>query len=87
MTAIGWGATEFARAASADTKSWILQKVSLTSDSTIGACKVDATKLCLKGAWNAVANQRGDTCQRDSGSAIYGYLSTTARQYCFGITR
>lgn len=61
VTAIGYGSTQYALGAASDFKSWILQKVSLNVDNTLGDCPNDANKLCVKGAYiNPVAR---DTCQ------------------------
>lgn len=61
LTAIGFGATQYAMSASADTKSWILQKVSLTVDNTLGSCSSNANKMCTKGAATSLGTR--DTCQ------------------------
>lgn len=86
LTAVGWGSTEFSLSASYDKKSWILQKTSVYTNNNLGACKAgDTYKVCVKGTWNGV--ERTDTCQRDSGGALYGYQLNTGRQHCFGVVR
>lgn len=60
-TAIGFGSTQYAMSAGADKVSWILQKVSLTVDNTLGACNGDSSRLCVKGATTAQGTK--DTCQ------------------------
>jgi Trypsin len=67
LTAIGFGSTEYAISSNFDTTSWILQKVPLTVNNTLGVCATDKTRLCLFGAFNSSNALTGDTCQRDSG--------------------
>lgn len=83
MTAIGWGSTEFAYAANSDQKSWTLRKVQLIVNSTLSLCKGNAYKMCAQGGYNIISRQHGDTCQRDSGGGVYGYMGN--RYFVFGI--
>jgi hypothetical protein len=86
LTAIGFGSTEFALGAWADRKSWILQKAQLVVNSSLSrTCSSDNTKLCAKGTLQSAIGLISDTCQRDSGGGLYGYLYN--RFYCFGIVR
>lgn len=65
LTAVGFGTTEFVLNSKGDTKSWILQKVSLYVNQTLASdCKINGT-LCAIGALSGYT--RGDTCTRDSG--------------------
>lgn len=70
-------------AADADKKSWILKKVTLTVNSTLPLCKNVPTKLCAAGVYNTITKQAGDSCQRDSGGGILGYVNN--RFQTFGI--
>lgn len=83
MTALGWGSTEYAMTASADKKSWILKKVLLTVNSTLPLCKNNDLKLCTIGNYNSITKHSKDSCQRDSGGGLYGFMSN--RFYSFGI--
>lgn len=84
MTAIGFGATEFSAGATIDKKSWILQSVRLTVNQSLNPVCTQLPKVCLQG--DIVANGgRGDTCQRDSGGGIYGYINNL--YYFMAITR
>jgi hypothetical protein len=83
MVSVGFGATEFAKAASNDPKSWILQSAYLVVDRSLSPCDSDSTKICAQGALNG--DSRADACQRDSGSGFYGYVGGLYN--IFGITR
>jgi secreted trypsin-like serine protease len=85
LTAIGFGNTQFALSASADKSSWILKKVQLKVNNTLGVCKTDATRVCALGTYNNSSKVIGDSCQRDSGSGLYGYMNN--RYYIFAIIR
>ncbi|KAG5678117.1 hypothetical protein PVAND_007816 [Polypedilum vanderplanki] len=84
MTAIGFGSTQFAMSANIDRQSWILQKVQLTVNNSLIHCQNDTRKLCAIGDFNDKIKLRGDSCQRDSGSGLYGYMRN--RYVLFGIT-
>jgi secreted trypsin-like serine protease len=80
LTAVGFGSTEYALNAENDEESWILKKVSLQSDSTLSNdCYTDV--ICTIGDANGYA--RGDTCTRDSGGPVYGYIKS--RYFYFGV--
>lgn len=84
LTAIGFGATEFSMGATIDQKSWILQSVKLTVNQDLDPVCTSLPKVCCQG--DIVANGgRGDTCQRDSGGGIYGYINNLF--YFMAITR
>lgn len=83
MTTIGFGSTEFGMSARIDKKSWTLQKVLLTVNSSLPLCKNDGNKICAKGAYNSVTKQYKDSCQRDSGGALLGIINN--RYFAFGI--
>lgn len=83
MTAIGWGSTEFAYAARSDRESWTLKKVRLTVNSSLSLCNGNPYKMCARGSYNIMSRQHGDTCQRDSGGGVFGYMSN--RYFIFGI--
>jgi secreted trypsin-like serine protease len=72
LTAVGFGATEFARSAQYDTSSWILKKVSLYTNSSLAT---DCTKTVICAAGVKTGSMRGDTCSRDSGGPVYGYVN------------
>jgi hypothetical protein len=73
LTAIGFGGTEFAMGASIDKKSWILQSVRLTVNQSLASGCNQIQKVCCQGSLSS-NGERGDTCQRDSGSGIYAYI-------------
>lgn len=70
--------------ATIDQKSWILQSARLTVNQDLDPVCTQLPKVCLQG--DLVANGgRGDTCQRDSGGGIYGYINSL--YYFMAITR
>ncbi|XP_070509532.1 phenoloxidase-activating factor 3-like [Chironomus tepperi] len=74
LTAIGFGGTEFAIGARIDTKSWILQSVTLTVNQSLASGCNQIQKVCCQGYLRS-NGERGDTCQRDSGGGIYAYIN------------
>lgn len=72
LTAIGFGATQFALSAQYDPNSWILQTTRLIVNTTLQSGCNSAARVCCQGP--LAGTGRGDTCQRDSGTGIYGYI-------------
>lgn len=83
MIAIGWGSTEYAYAAHSDRNSWTLKKVQLKVNASLPLCVENPYKMCAKGSFDLVSRQHRDTCTRDSGGGVYGYMSN--RFFIFGI--
>lgn len=85
LTAVGFGSTQFALSAKTDKRSWILQKVQLTVNNSLSRCKNESRRLCAVGNFSKKNKLKGDSCQRDSGGGLYGYMRN--RYVLFGITR
>lgn len=83
MTAMGWGSTQYAMSASADKNSWILKKVLLTVNSSLPLCINNKNKMCAIGKYNSITKQYKDSCQRDSGGGVFGFMKN--RYFCFGL--
>ncbi|KAG5679195.1 hypothetical protein PVAND_008782 [Polypedilum vanderplanki] len=81
LTAVGFGSTEYALDAEYDTNSWILKKVALYVESSLANDCTNDDVVCTVGAQYEYT--RGDSCTRDSGGAVYGYINN--RYFDFGI--
>lgn len=75
LTAIGFGATDFAMGPSIDTRSWILQNTRLNVNQSLASGCNQKQRICAQGNLNSAGTGRGDTCQRDSGTGVYAYIN------------